>query len=71
MADTITLIEKDDDAARILDAFEEETGLEPDLGEEGTRIYTLSGDDHQVAIVRTLTEIDDDWGEHVAVGDPA
>ena len=70
MADTITFVAKDDEGARILDEFEQQTELEPeDRGER--RVYPLEGDDHQVEIVETLTGIDSEWTEHIALEMPA
>jgi hypothetical protein len=71
MADTITLIPQDDEAGRILDAFEQQTGLEPDEGDGGARVYEIDGDDHRIRITQTLTGIDAGWSEHVALGSPA
>jgi hypothetical protein len=72
MASTITLIPKDDDGERILDEFEERTGLEPEeKGDEDERIYPLEGDDHRIEIVDTLDDIDVDWAKHVGLGMPA
>jgi hypothetical protein len=71
MADTIILIPQDDEAERILDEFEQQTGLEPADTDGEERVYPLEGDEHRVEIVQTLTEIDEDWSEHVTVGSPA
>jgi hypothetical protein len=72
MADTITLLPKDDDGERILDEFEQQTDLEPDADAEGAaRVYPIEGDDHQIEIVQTLTDIDPQWSEHVAIEMPA
>ena len=52
------------DADRILEEFERRTGLEP--GERGAdRYYELHDEDHRERIVRTLTEIDPRWTDHV------
>jgi hypothetical protein len=71
MADTITLIPHDDEAQRILDAFEQRTGLEAEDASDGARVYPIEGDEHQIDVVQTLTDIDEDWTDHIAVGDPA
>ena len=71
MADTITLIPQDDAAAPILEQFEQRTGLEADRGDDGTRVYAIEGEDHRIKIVQTLTEIDADWEDHLAFGQPA
>ncbi len=73
MADTITLLAKDDDGERILDEFEQQTDLEPDSdaeSDEGARVYPIEGDDHQIEVVQTLTDIDPDWSEHITVQMP-
>jgi hypothetical protein len=73
MADTITFLPKDDEGERILDEFEQQTDLTAEAGEEGdaARVYPLEGDDHQVEIVQTLTDIDPEWSQHIALEMPA
>ena len=70
MADTITLIAQDEEGERIIQAFAKETGLE---GEEsaGRHIFDVDPDEHDVPVIQTLDEIDEDWTEHVALEDPA
>ena len=60
MADTITFMPKDDEGERILDEFEQQTDLEAGdrRGGDAARVYPLEGDDHQIEIVETLTDID-------------
>jgi hypothetical protein len=58
------------DADRILDAFEEQTGLESEKPDERTRVYPLEGDDHRVKVVQTLTEIDEHWTDHLSPQTP-
>jgi hypothetical protein len=70
MADTITLIPQDDEALSILDAFEAQTGLEPETGDDDARVYPLEGDDHRIEVVQTLDTIDEDWPEHLALAAP-
>jgi hypothetical protein len=72
MADTIIFVTKDDEGARILDEFEQQTELEPE-GDGGgeRRVYPLEGEDHQIEIVETLTDIDPEWTEHLALESPA
>jgi hypothetical protein len=70
MASTIILISQDDDGEKILDQFEERTGLEPEKGDDDERIYPIEGDDHRIEIVETLDDIDTDWTKHVALGQP-
>jgi hypothetical protein len=69
MADQIILTKLDDDADRILDAFEEHTGLHGD-DEGDRRRFDVTGGAHDVDVVQTLTDIDEDWTEHVGVADP-
>jgi hypothetical protein len=71
MASTITLIPQDDDGERILDEFEQRTGLEAEVGDEDERIYPIEGEEHRIEIVDTLDDIDTDWTKHVALGSPA
>jgi hypothetical protein len=72
MADSITfLLVNQPDADRILDAFEEQTGLEAEESDEETRVYPLEGEDHQIEIVQTLTDIDEGWTDHLTVQAPA
>ena len=71
MADTITLIAQDEQAAEIMDAFERETGLVPEDGDDETRVYEIEGADHEIEIVQTLNDIDEDWSEHLSIGPPA
>jgi hypothetical protein len=69
MADQIILTKLDEDADRILDAFEEQTGLHGD-DEGDRRRFDVAGSGHTVDVVQTLTDIDEDWTEHVGVADP-
>jgi hypothetical protein len=71
MADTITLLPRDDDGERILDEFEEQTGLTPEDDEDRARIYALEGDDHRIEIVQSLDDIAADWPEHIGLEWPA
>jgi hypothetical protein len=74
MADTITFLPKDDEGERILDEFEQQTDLETEAGEEdgaAARVYSLEGSDHRVEIVQTLTDINPEWSEHIALEMPA
>jgi hypothetical protein len=69
MADEIILTKLDEEADRILDAFEERTGLDgEDDGDK--RTYPIEGTEHEIDVVQTLTDIDEDWTEHVGVQDP-
>jgi hypothetical protein len=57
-------------AQNIIRRFAERTGLDPDQ-HDGSVIFDLGPDDHQIEVVRTLTEIDPEWPEHLSLGDPA
>lgn len=71
MADTITFLPKDDDGARILDEFEQQTGFTAEEGDdEGARVYALQGDDHRTHVVQTLNGIDPEWSQHIALRMP-
>ena len=46
--------------------------LSPDAEADGeARVYPIEGDDHRIEIVQTLTDIDPEWSEHVAIEMPA
>lgn len=71
MADLIilTTVGDADEASRIMDAFEAETGLEGDVrGDE--RDYEIHDEEHRARIVETLTAVDPDWTDHVGLRDP-
>jgi len=66
MASSITFVIKNRaEADRILDAFEERTGLQPEESADDTRVYPLEGRQHEVDVVQTLTDIDEHWPEHL------
>lgn len=66
MASSISFaIKNRDEADRILDAFEQRTGLEPEPSDGDRRVYPLTGEDHRVDVVQTLTAIDEHWSEHL------
>jgi hypothetical protein len=69
MADQIILTKLDEEADRILDAFADQTGLHGD-DEGDRRRFDVTGAGHEVDVVQTLTDIDEDWTEHVGVADP-
>jgi hypothetical protein len=71
MASTITFVAQDEQAERILDAFEQRTGLQAEEARDAARVYPLEGDDHRIEIIRTLDEIDAGWNEHLALESPA
>ena len=68
MSDEIILqpLEDSDEAEDILDQFEQLTGLEADVRHDG-RYYDLDGEDHETKIVQTLTDIDEDWTDHIGL----
>ncbi len=69
MPEQIILTKLDEDADRILDAFEEETGLHGD-DEGDRRRFDVAAPDHGLDVVQTLTDIDEGWTEHVRVAEP-
>lgn len=71
MADRIVLLTLGDAATarHIIDEFAQRTGLRPQ-DVDGGAAFPLEGDDHQVQVVQTLTEIDPQWTDHLMVGDP-
>ncbi|HET6509832.1 MAG TPA: hypothetical protein VFG42_23765 [Baekduia sp.] len=72
MADSITFLAKDDEGQRILDELEQQTDLRAEAGDEGdTRVYPLEDEEHRIEIVQTLTDIDPEWSEHLALQMPA
>lgn len=72
MADRVILLDQGDGprASAIINAFAERTGLEPEEIEGGAS-FPIEGEEHEIDIVRTLDEIDPDWTDHLALGDPA
>jgi hypothetical protein len=73
MADRLIFLPQGDPEAarRIVDAFAEQTGLTPQPSAEGGTEFALGSEDHQIKVVQTLTGIDPDWSDHVALGDPS
>ena len=71
IADQLILQSRGDGARaqEIIQAFGERTGLAAARDGERT-VFELGPDDHSVPVVQTLTEIDPEWAEHVALGDP-
>jgi hypothetical protein len=65
----LTPLDESPDAERILDAFEQRTGLDADRRASG-RFYELDDDEHRQRIVQTLTDIDERWTDHVGLRDP-
>lgn len=68
MADQIILQKLDGStqADRILDEFEQRTGLHSDVQDDG-RAYELHGEDHRTRIVQTLTDIEAGWTDHLGL----
>ena len=69
MADTIMLKPLDDDGARIIDAFAQQTGLSPQDAEGGKRFDVR--EHHDLKVRATLDGVDQHWADHVELGDPA
>ena len=69
MADTFTLIPQDDEGERIVAQFAERTGLDAD-DSDGRHVFDVEGTEHEIPFVQTLNEIDEDWEEHVQLGEP-
>jgi hypothetical protein len=59
-----------DRAKRILASFADRTGLVAETAAGGT-CFPLGPDDHRVKVIQTLTAIDPQWTQHLALGDPA
>ncbi len=66
MADQVIIQTVGDTAAaeRILDEFEQRTGLRSDAHDAG-RVYEIHDEQHRTQIVQTLTDIDDRWTDHL------
>ncbi len=71
MADHLILLTRDGSsrAQGIFEEFAERTGLRPEVIDDGLR-FPLRGEDHALRVVETLDEIDSDWPQHVALGQP-
>jgi len=71
MSDQLVLLTQGDEerSRQIIDAFAQKTGLSANRRPDGVA-FELGPDDHRIEVVRTLTEIDSGWSEHVALGDP-
>jgi hypothetical protein len=70
MADTFTLIPQDDAGERIVERFAEKTGLDVEE-DDGRHVFDVEGVEHEIPFVQTLDEIDEDWNEHLEIGEPA
>ncbi len=57
------------DADRILSEFERRSGLQPDA-RGADRYYELHDEDHRERIVRTLTDVDERWTDHIGLKIP-
>jgi hypothetical protein len=74
MADEVILLPIGPDEDRfeqIIGEFAARTGLESSPVEGGGARFPVAGVEHAVPVVQTLSEIDPDWSEHLALGDPA
>jgi hypothetical protein len=71
MPETLTLLNLDrsEQAERILDAFEERTGLRGERDAQG-RIYELASEEQELDVTEALAAIDPGWTDHVALEDP-
>jgi len=72
MDDHVTMLPVDgsEQAQRIMDRFEQRTGLRAEPAGTG-RIYHLGSEEHEVDIVETLNAIDRSWPEHLGLEDSA
>ncbi|MFL5864361.1 MAG: hypothetical protein ACJ780_26920 [Solirubrobacteraceae bacterium] len=72
MADQIVLLARGDAsrAQSIMESFAARTGLERRDVDGGAVFPLESADDHRVEVVQTLTDIDAEWTQHLALGDP-
>jgi hypothetical protein len=65
----LTNLDHSEQAERIMDAFEERTGLRGEAVTQG-RFYDLEVVQEEVEVVQTLTAIDPTWTEHVGFAAP-
>jgi hypothetical protein len=66
MPNTLVVTKVGPEADRILDAFQERTGLAARDGETA-RIFTFEGVGHEVDVGAELDAIDPEWDRHVEV----
>jgi hypothetical protein len=71
MADRVILLREGDErrGAKIIGEFAEQTGLKAQEIDGGVS-FSVEGAEHATNVVQTLDEIDPDWTEHIALGDP-
>lgn len=71
MVDHLTLVplEGSEQAQRIMDRFEQRTGLRAEPAGDG-RIYHVGLEDHETDVIETLNAIDASWPEHLILEDP-
>jgi hypothetical protein len=69
MAATIILTRVGDRADAIVGRFADETGLTPERRDEDW-VFPVSGDEHEIKVVQTLTGIDEHWSDHVGFREP-
>ena len=72
MADQLVLVrrEREPRAEEIIQSFARRTGLKPQ-DRQASVVFELGPEDHRIDIVQTLTQIDSQWSEYLALGDPA
>jgi hypothetical protein len=70
MAEMLILTKLDHRADAIIDRFQSRTGLDAAEDRDDRRIFELSGPDHGIDVVQTLTSIDEHWPQHVGLQDP-
>jgi hypothetical protein len=58
-----------DEGERLLDAFEERTGLRGERSSQG-RIYEIASEGEELDVTEALAAIDPGWVDHVALEDP-
>jgi hypothetical protein len=72
VAQELILLRRRSEASRadeIVEEFARRTALNPQPVAGGTS-FALQGDDHRIKVIETLTAIDRDWAQHLAVGEP-
>ena len=65
----LTNLDHSTQAERIMDGFEERTGLRGEAVEQG-RFYDLEAVQEEVEVVQVLTAIDPTWTQHVGFAAP-
>jgi hypothetical protein len=65
----IFLTDGDARAERVVEVFAQSTGLTIEPIDDGAKL-ALRGTDHRVKVVETLTDIDPNWSDYLALGAP-